>query len=303
MSPAECRAILAARSLSFRLAARFLPPAARDDAAVLYAWCRRCDDAVDERPPEEHAAALAELRGELTAIYAGAEVADPIARAFAGVVRRHGLPPEEPFELLEGMAMDARGERYPTLDHLRLYAFRVAGTVGLMMARVLGATGPEALRHAADLGMAMQLTNICRDVREDWERGRVYLPDELLGGEAAGMALPDRAVLAAAVRQLLAEADVLYRSGDRGLRFLPWRSALAIGAARRLYAAIGGRIARSGHDVLSGRAYVPGLHKLLHVTRALGAALAELPRRLVRPAGPRALLPARGRRGDDVFSR
>jgi phytoene synthase len=274
---AECQAILARRSASFRLAARLLPRGAREDAAAVYAWCRRCDDAVDARPPAEHAGALAALRDELASIYRGDEQPDVVARAFAGVVRRHAIPPQIPFELLEGMEMDARGTAYHTLDELLVYCFRAAGTVGLMMARVLGATRPEALRHAADLGMAMQLTNVCRDVKEDWELGRVYVPAELLGG-GVPRALPDRTALAPAVRRLLDEADRLYRSGDRGLALLPFRAAFAVGVARRVYAAIGTVIARRRHDVLSGRAFVPAAQKLLHVARAFFASLARLAR-------------------------
>jgi phytoene synthase len=167
------------------------------------------------------------------------------------------------------------------------------------MARVLGASRPEALRHAAHLGMAMQLTNVCRDVKEDWELGRVYVPAELLGGEVP-RALPGRDVLAPAVARLLAEADRLYRSGDRGLAMLPLRAAFAVGVARRVYSAIGAVIARRRHDVLAGRAHVPGARKLLHVARALLASLASLPGRLVaRPA--RMLLPARTRYPDDIL--
>jgi phytoene synthase len=276
---ADCRSILAGRSLSFRLAAGLLPRRRRDDAAVLYAWCRRCDDAVDERPAAEHEAALAALHEEVSLVYAGGTPEHPVGRAFAEVVRRYGIPPAHPLALLEGMTMDARGVRYRTLDELRLYAFRVAGVVGLMMAPVLGLRQAAALRHAADLGMAMQLTNICRDVREDWERGRVYIPDELLGGPLQSL---DDPAVPAAVRRLLAEADRLYRSGDRGLACLPWRCALAIGAARRIYHAIGTALARRGHDVLAGRAVVSGARKLFHVAAALLASIASLPARLVR---------------------
>jgi 15-cis-phytoene synthase len=301
MSVDQCHAILARRSLSFRLAARLLPPAVRDDAAVIYAWCRRCDDAVDERPAEEHAGALRELRDELAAIYAGRRVDDPIAAAFAEVVWRRGLPRAYAAELLEGMAMDARGERYQSLDDLLVYCFRVAGTVGLMMAHLLGVTARDALRRAAHLGMAMQLTNVCRDVVEDWERGRLYVPAELLPpGIAPGGPLPDRATLAPAIGRLLAEADRFYRSGDRGLWALPWRAALAVSVARRLYAAIGRRIARRGNDVLAGRAFVPAAEKLLHVVRAALAACASLPRRLS-PRPATALLPAPTRFPDDVL--
>jgi 15-cis-phytoene synthase len=311
MSVAACHRILAGRSLSFRLASRLLPRDVRDDAAVVYAWCRRCDDAVDERPPEEHDAALALLRRELDELYAGRALADPIADAFAEVVRRRGIPEAYPSELLRGMEMDVRGVRYETLEDLLLYCHRAAGTVGLMMCHVMGAAHPAALRRAAHLGIAMQLTNVCRDVHEDWLRGRLYLPAALLEEEgvgfvarAAGGPVPAGVgpALAPVVRRLLGEADRFYRSGDLGLSELPWRCALAVKAARLLYAAIGARIARQGHDVFTGRAVVPGARKLLLVGRAAAGAVASLPGRLRGRSSP-ALLPAptRTRFPDDVL--
>jgi phytoene synthase len=145
--------------------------------------------------------------------------------------------------------------------------------------------------------MAMQLSNICRDVAEDWQRGRVYLPSELTSGlryQPDSRSLPARhsAICASAVRRLLAEADVLYRSGDRGLPYLDFRARLSVAAARNVYSTIGQRLLDQGADVLAGRAFVPGPLKLWHVARAGLRALAisiaapsrpaQLPRSTVR---------------------
>src|SRR5690606_15809209 len=144
-----------------------------------------------------------------------------------------------------------------TLRELSRYCYRVAGVVGLMMCNVMGVKDEAALDNAVHLGMAMQLTNICRDVAEDWERGRLYLPADLLADCGApdlarelGGAFPERAVapVARVLRVLLTHADRLYRSGDRGLAALPWRSALAVRTARRVYAAIGERVAAQHFD-------------------------------------------------------
>jgi phytoene synthase len=291
---AECRAILAAKSKSFRLAARLLPAECRDDAAVVYAWCRRADDAVDERPVAEQAAAVAELRAELTAIYGGALVVDPTLRAFADVVRRRRIPRFCCDEMLEGMAMDQRGERYADLDALYRYCFRVAGTVGLMMCHVMGVSRADARVHAVHLGMGMQLTNICRDVAEDWARGRVYLPAALLAdanalalvdvdAARAGRPLPEavRTVLAPVVHRLLDDAERFYRSGERGLSALGGRAALAVDAARRVYGAIGDEIARQRYDVLAGRAFVSGPRKLWLVAGCVWRALVAAPGRIL----------------------
>lgn len=270
--------VLAEGSKSFRLASRLLPREVRGDTAVAYAWCRRADDAVDERPPAERAAALAALRREVDDIYAGRPLADPTAAAFAEVVRRRAVPRVYPEELLAGMEMDVLGRRYETLDELLLYCWRVAGVVGLIMCHVMGLRRAAALRQAAHLGIAMQLTNICRDVAEDWGRGRLYLPRELLGS-GAGDRL-DREDAARAVAVLLARADLLYASGRLGLRALPWRAAIAIDAAASIYRAIGVQIARRGYDVAAGRAVVPRWKKW---TLALGAIV----RGLLRAAGRR----------------
>jgi phytoene synthase len=278
---------IARGSKSFALASRLLPRRARDQAALVYAWCRRADDAVDLAPPAAQAGALATLAVELDEVYRGSP-ADPVLAGFAEVVRARAIPRTYPEALLAGMAMDVRGTRYQTLDELELYAWRVASVVGLMMSHVLGVRRDDALVEAAHLGLAMQLTNVCRDVAEDWERGRLYLPDELLaahgaGGlaDALGGPMPAEALpgIAGAVAELLAIADDHYRRADRGLAALPWRGALAVRAARRIYAAIGARLAARGHDVTAGRAVVSTPRKLGHVVAALAGTLVDAPGR------------------------
>lgn len=283
--PAQlARAVIVQHSKSFALASRLLPEPSRDEAAVLYAWCRRVDDAVDGAPAT--AGVLARLRDDLDRAYAG-ETTDPLLAAFGHLARLRHIPRAYPDALLDGMAMDLAGTRYRTIDDLFGYAWRVAGVVGTMMTHVLGVADDDALVPAAHLGIAMQLTNVCRDVAEDWQRGRLYIPDELLGdarglADALGSPLPASAVpaLATAVRELLALADRYYRSADRGLVALPWRAALAVRSARDVYAAIGARIARTQHDVSAGRAIVPRHEKLARVALAAMRIGASAPRRL-----------------------
>ena len=273
----HCRRILAQHSKSFALAGRLFPRERRNQIAAVYAWCRRCDDAIDCSPPAERPRILQELRRELRALYDGATPAGLEAACFQAVTRECGIPVAYPAALLDGMAMDVAGRQYDTLAELRRYAFRVAGTVGLMFCRIVGATRPRALVHAAHLGIAMQFTNICRDVREDWERGRLYIPSSLLppGIGAAlqaqrGGPLPEAAssALADAVRRLLAVAEAHYRAADRGLAYLDPRSRVGVRAARLIYAAIGQEIARRGYDVLAARAVVPRRRKLALALRA-----------------------------------
>jgi len=282
---AQSRAILGAGSKSFALAGALLGRGVRDDAAVLYAWCRLADDLIDDAPEHGHEAALVTLREQLDVVYSDrTSFSTPLLAAMHELVHRTGIPRAYPEALLEGFAMDARGHVYRTVDDLDLYAYRVAGVVGLMMCHVLGVKDDRCLSHAVHLGMGMQITNICRDVEEDWRRGRIYLPQSMLRpGFALRPADPltetEQADFAPVVARLFERAEAYYRSGERGLKDLSWRSAVAIGAAMRIYRAIGRKLARRNHNVLQGRVVVSTTHKLALLAIAFGKGIGELPRR------------------------
>lgn len=281
------RNVLRRHSRSFSLAQRLLPASARDSGAVVYAWCRRADDFVDELPLSEATPALARLEHELDQVYAGVPQIDPLLEAFRQVVTTHGIPKQYPSELLAGLHMDIQGKLYATPLELYLYCYRVAGTVGLMMCHVMGVRDPRALSHAAHLGMAMQLTNICRDVVEDWRRARLYVPLSLLGArppprDASGeFPAPLVRPMARAVERLLSEADRLYASGDQGLRYLSPRSMWAVLVARLVYSSIGKVLRVRGCDVTSGRAYVSLAEKLWLTSQGLARVIVRLPSWLV----------------------
>lgn len=289
---AVCRESIAHHSKSFALASRLLSPQCRDAAAVVYAWCRRADDAIDLVPDGHQREALDRLRDELDLVYADrAPSSDAVLSAFQTIVHRIHIPRLYPDELLAGMEMDAIGAVYRNLDDLLLYCYRVAGTVGLMMCHVMGVRDDDALGNAVHLGVAMQVTNICRDVLEDWNRGRLYIPDDLLASCGAGDLraelggpFPARArfAVSGAVAELLAMAERYYASAELGMASLSWRSALAIRAAAQVYSAIGKKIESRRCDVLAGRAVVPGRQKLALVGRAALASAVELPSRAVR---------------------
>ena len=286
---ADCRRRIAAGSKSFALAARLLPRRCRNGALVVYAWCRRADDAIDRSPPAARPAALAALQRELDRLAAGAATGDAALDAFGRVARATGLPWHYPRELLAGMRMDLERPTYDDEHTLLHYCYRVAGTVGLMMAQVMGLRRDAALHAAARLGMAMQLTNICRDVVEDWDLGRLYLPRTLLEAAQLGhlpallggpfpVAAGDS--LRPVVARLLELAARFYGSAEEGFPALPWRAALAIRSARGIYAAIGGRIRAAGCDVTAGRAVVPLAGKLRAAAAAAWAAAREAPARV-----------------------
>jgi phytoene synthase len=286
---AACRAQLCHGSRSFYAASLLLPARVRDPATALYAFCRQADDAVDLGADPR--AALVELSARLDAAYAGNPVAAPADRAFAATVAAFGIPKTLPAALIEGLTWDAEGRRYESLEALLDYAARVAGAVGVMMALIMGVRGSAALARAADLGAAMQLTNIARDVGEDARAGRLFLPLDWLaeaGIAPEGFLADPRATpeVRGLVRRLLAEAQTLYARAKAGIAMLPWECRTGIGAAHRIYAAIGGKIAAAGYDSVGVRARVTGAEKVALAVRAAAGAL------MVAPGRHAAALPA-----------
>ena len=269
---AACRACLDGGSKSFAAAAKLLPADARGPAIALYAFCREADDAIDTGT-----GSVEWLHERLDLIYAGNPRDTPADRAFSAVVARFALPRDLPAALLEGFAWDAEGRRYADLAALRGYAVRVAGTVGAMMAVLMGVRDPARLAAAIDLGVAMQLSNIARDVGEDARNGRLYLPLDWL--VAAGIDPDDFLTnpkyspeLGNVVRQLLDIADEHYQRASAGITRLPLKYRFGIGAARLLYAEIGREVARRGMDSVSARAVVSGRRTVL----VLGSGLAAM---------------------------
>ncbi len=284
---AVCRELLRAGSKTFAAAARFLPARMRDSTVAIYAFCRIADDAIDEGDGPTDAA-LQHLRCILERAYAGTPRAEhdtegAVERALSRVVREQRVPAPLFDALIEGFVWDARNRRYETLDELYAYAARVAGTVGAMMTVLMGPRAPEVLARACDLGVAMQLTNIARDVGEDARNGRIYLPlawlrEEGLDADAwLQHPTPDESVRRAVAR-LLEHAELLYRRADHGIARLPRDCRVAIRAARLVYAEIGVRVQRARYDSVTTRAVVPGWRKMWLIVRALGARFWRTPR-------------------------
>ncbi len=290
----ECRWMIQKGSKSFSLAARLFDPDTRDAAFFLYGWCRYCDDQVDQvgngTDPAELATRLKALKENTAAAFSFTPQRQPVFVALQYIVHRYGIPSHYALELIEGMAMDVRGTHYTTLKELLLYCYRVAGTVGLMMAHVMGLRDERALKHAADLGIAMQLTNIARDIIEDAALGRIYLPlswldeAEIKPDEIAAPA--NREKLALLTQRLLREAERYYRSGDAGLWHLSFRSACAVAAARNVYSEIGALLLRKGAHAWDERTYVTGARKLRVVLVGILGLIRSLPARLVQPWSP-----------------
>ncbi|MDZ7589708.1 MAG: phytoene/squalene synthase family protein [Rubrivivax sp.] len=275
-----CRKLMRGGSKTFFAASLLLPARVREPASALYAFCRLADDAID-LGADPHAA-MRDLEHRLDAIYDGRPGAVDADRALAQVVHRHAIPRLLLDALLEGFLWDANGRRYETLQDVHAYGARVAGTVGAMMALVMRAATPQALARACELGVAMQLTNIARDVGEDARNGRLYLPRHWLreaGIDAEAWLRAPRfdAAIAAVVERLLREADALYRRAEQGIAELPRDCRSAIHAARLVYAEIGHQLRRDGLDSIHRRTVVSGSRKLALIARATGAAMLAPP--------------------------
>lgn len=262
---AHCVEAIRHGSRSFHAASRLLPRKLRDPALALYAFCRLADDAVDLHPAK--ADAVLRLHERLDLAYAGRPRNAPADRAFAAIIEDFQMPSALPEALLEGLAWDAMEKRYADLSALRSYSARVASAVGVMMCVLMRVRDPDALARACDLGVAMQLTNIARDVGEDAREGRLYLPttwmseagldpDAFLAAPVMSDALRDL------IERLLREAEALYIRSEAGIGVLPASCRPGIFAARYVYAGIGTALQRAGCDAINHRAYTTGRQKL-----------------------------------------
>ena len=280
----DSRAVLATHARSFRWAGAFLPRAHLDDAAIIYAFCRLVDDTADESPdPVAARRDLEQIGDELE----GRRSPRPLLAAARAVLRRSEAGLSAARHLLDGVSSDLGLVRIADDAALHRYAYQVAGTVGLMMCPVLGVVERDAFPFAVDLGVGMQITNICRDVREDAARGRVYLPahrlealglgpERLVSAATGGpdLSASERSAVSSVVLAMLDEADRYYLSGELGFPFIPWRARLAIRVAGRVYRGIGARLRRRGGDAWAGRAFVPVAGK---IGLTLGALFASAP--------------------------
>ena len=266
--------LLAQRGHSFHWARRLLSARHAERATRLYGFCRRIDDLADDLVDERASSAAAHeaLAVVRLALQTG-QSSDAALCDMLQLMHDCGIAPAIPLELIQGVESDLGEVRVADMTELLRYAYRVAGTVGLMMTAALDVTIPGALPHAIDLGIAMQLTNICRDVREDALLGRRYLPASLVGSvEPAALVAPVGAVRAAAVhavRTLLDLADRHYASGEQGLRYLPVGARAGILVAARMYREIGVVLRQRDFDCWSSRARVGTLSKTVITLGAL----------------------------------
>ena len=279
----ECERITWSQARNFAYGIRLLPPPKRRALAAVYAFARRMDDLGDgDLPADDKTAQLEAARAQVQALDAGdnPDDSDPVLVALADAGPRFGVPLAAFGELIDGCLADVHGNSYKTFDDLLWYCRCVAGSIGRLSLGVYGATQPEKqAKMADDLGVALQLTNILRDVREDYLNGRVYLPEEDLakfGIEFAPFGEPEpfpdtamQARFASLVEFEAARAREWYGSGMRLLATIDRRSAACTGAMAGIYRRLLERIARQPSAVLEGRMSLPGGEKALVAAQAL----------------------------------
>ncbi|MDZ7637143.1 MAG: phytoene/squalene synthase family protein [Bryobacterales bacterium] len=266
-------------SKSFYFATRFFPPDLARAAHAVYWFCRHTDDLVDEAPSTAVGAIqLANWERALNVAWESGSSEEPILRVFIETARRYNIPREYPFDLIEGMRMDLNGTQYADFASLRVFCYRVASVVGLMMCHVIGFRNP-APRHAIDLGIAMQLTNILRDVGEDLRLGRVYLPAEDLA--RFGYSVEDLKAgciderFRALMRFEIARAEEHYRRAEPGIAMLNPEGRFAVRVAADVYRGILKEIVQNGFDVFGRRAVVPSSRKYWITARSMAMPVAK----------------------------
>jgi phytoene synthase len=251
-------------SRTFTLASALLPEPKRQAARALYAFCRVSDDLVDHSPDGDPLRELAAWRTR--ALAAHPSDADPVAVAWADTRLTFNIPVRYAEQLLDGVASDLVKHRYQTFDELAAYAYGVASTVGLMAMHIIGFSGPDAIPYAIKLGIALQVTNILRDVGEDWRNGRLYLPQTELqefgiteDDIAAGRVIPRWREF---MRFQINRARNLFAESFPGISMLNGDGRFSIAAAACLYEGILDDIEAHDYDVFSRRANIGAFEKL-----------------------------------------
>lgn len=271
---AHCRSITRKHAKTFYMATRFLPYQKQRGIFAIYGLCRTLDDIVDENEdnPYQQRRSKAEIidklenfRVQLVSAYRGAKQTNSVLIAFADVLNRYNISLEHPLTLLNGVKLDLSKNRYETFDELYEYSYKVASVVGLMTTEVFGYSDPKAINYAVDLGIAMQLTNILRDVGEDLERNRIYIPKEDLDRfgvteeDMFGKDISNRFI--ELMKYQIERARYYYREADKGISMLEKDSRLPVLLARENYSRILDKIEENDFQVFNRRAYLSPTEK------------------------------------------
>ncbi len=267
------RAITKQHAKTFYFASHFLPAEKRPAAYAVYALCRISDDTVDTGASSAVAKNLSRIQGSLNAVYDGSPLTDDdLLAAFKQTVETYAIPKLYFDELLDGMHMDLSKHAYENFDELYRYCYKVAGVVGLIMLKIFGSNSQAAETHAVQLGVAMQLTNILRDIREDFQRGRVYLPQDELEKFGVSSDSLSKGIVGAAFKSFMqmqiSRARDYYAQSAAGIKMITdSRSRFVVCAMKDLYAGILSAIEKIDCDVFRARAHVSTAGKVITALR------------------------------------
>ncbi|MYA70949.1 phytoene/squalene synthase family protein [Candidatus Poribacteria bacterium] len=263
------RKITAHSSKSFYFSAQMLPTERRWATFALYGFCRHCDNLIDtprQRTETEILREIQRLTEELHIAYNTGESQDPIIRTFILVAKAYNIPIAYPLDLLKGVAMDVQQTRYQTFDELSLFCYRVAAVVGLMMTSVLGYKDERAFGYAKQLGIAMQLTNILRDIKEDKEMGRLYIPQtDLTQFGVTEQDIFDEKMtpqLRVLMKFQIERANQYYTEAMPGISLLKTESQYAIYSAAKIYRGILRKIEERDYNPFLSRVFVTSTEKI-----------------------------------------
>jgi len=267
----HCQQVTRKAARNFYFAFITLPKRQRQAIYAVYAFCRLCDDIADEAAPvEQQVSALEEVRAALRRCYAG-EPEGPIFTALAHAAATYRIPQEYLHEVVAGVAMDLTQRRYATFDELRAYCHRVASAVGLICIHIFGFKDPRAEEYAVALGLAMQLTNIMRDLKEDALRGRVYVPQDELERFGYSEQWLMRGIInrryVAFMRFQAERTRRYFQEGSRLLPLLPRRSRGCVAVLHGLYSRLLARMEAQGFDVFQKRIGLPTWEKVVVAAR------------------------------------
>ncbi|CAM2745037.1 phytoene/squalene synthase family protein [Legionella worsleiensis] len=260
----DAKTVFKEHAKTFSFAATLLPQTTHAHASELYAFCRYCDDladnAVDDKQKTDALLKLDAISGALSVNRSD----DVMLQGMIKLINHQNVPLNSALNLLEGIKQDLGTVRIRNQPDLIQYAYQVAGTVGEMMCPILGCVDAQATQYACHLGVAMQLTNIVRDVMEDAKLNRLYLPVEWLGFDDPGCVLKKeyRLPTQLAMKKTLNLAETYYQSACHGLKFIPMRSRFTVFIAMRLYRHIGLSVAKGEYEYWSGRLSIPNFKKI-----------------------------------------
>jgi len=259
---------------TFFLASLFLPKKKRLASYAVYAICRISDESVDAKNSTQKAEYLNNIKSRIHAAYSNEKLNDKLLLCFRSTVNTFSIPEEYFNQLIEGMQMDLTKSRYQDFQELYTYCYRAAGIVGLIMLKIFNAKENQAERFAVDLGIAMQLTNILRDIEEDYQRGRIYLPlcelDKFMVTEKDIGNKNNNSNFKALITNQISRCKEYYKQSIKGIRLIPGlRERFVVILMREMYSAILNEIEKNAFDVFTRRAQVNLLKKITILLRIL----------------------------------